>query len=430
MMHLLLAALVLQKWVLINDIHLNPFARGAPVYDQDSTPSLWRSAVREMHHVDGDASVVVLGGDFLAHHFATLARRAGAEPRAAAIAAIGGMARDLGRAFPRARFVVALGNNDDPCGDYRSDQGGTYLATLARIFAPLVDRNGAAPDFERAFERGGYYETSLPAGEHMVVLNSVFWSFLYSGSCQGRVHDPGGTELAWLRGALSHGKNVVLMHIPPGYDPYATSEVHRVFAVPFLRGAYDREVVSLFERDRSHIVFAIGAHTHRYDYRLVGGNAMIVGSSISPIYGNNPAFYELEVDPSGTLHDIVPYAYRRFAGTWEREPTFDATYGIGSITAANLVEVSQRLESDPALRARWMAAYDVWSRMRDVRPSNWRVYWCAQTDPSSHFATCASTQRRTQAVLLALAAAVAAGVGLVTFAIVRRRRALRVATDR
>jgi hypothetical protein len=430
--HLLLAALMLQRWVMVSDIHLNPFATTTFVRGQDTTPELWRATVREMHAVDGDAQVVIVGGDFLAHQFGSLARTAGQNPNDAGIAAMRGIASDLRRAFPHAQFLVTLGNNDDPCGDYRSDVGGSYLAALARIFSPLVNARGAAPQFASSFVRGGYYTVGLPIrGERGIVLNSVFWSFAYSGGCLGHSRNPGGEEMTWLRPILGSGKNVVLMHIPPGYDAATTAGIHRFAAVPFLGNAYNAELLSLFAQDRAHVPFALAGHTHRYDFRIPGGVPMLIASAVSPIYRNNPAFYELDVNADGGLHDVVPFIYDPFAEVWERKQSFDSMYGIDGFIASDLRKASASIERDPSVRARWAAAYDAWTwGLDDIGQYPWRVFWCAQTELGTGYPRCAQTQRRT-AVLFAAAAVVAVAVIVwLTLTVRRLRRAPRAAQGR
>jgi hypothetical protein len=431
-LQIVFAALMLQHWVMVTDIHLNPFAETARPRGQDTSRELWSETLREMHAVDGDAPVVVVGGDFLAHQFASLARVAGQNPQQAGIATMRGIATDLRRAFPHAQFLITLGNNDDPCGDYVSDVGGPYLAALARIFAPLVNAHGAAPQFASSFVRGGYYTVRLPIrGERGIVLNSIFWSVAYHGSCYGGSRNPGGDEMNWLRPLLSSGKSIVLMHIPPGYDPSSTALVHRVVAIPFLGTGFDAELVSLFARDRSHVAFALAGHTHRYDFRIPGGVPMLIASAVSPVYRNNPAFYELEVGTDGNLHDVVPFVYDPFSEVWQREASFDAMYGINGFTTANLRKVSDAIQRSPTVRSTWSEAYSVWSwRVDDVGQHYWPVYWCAQIEFGFGYARCAQTQKRT-ALLLGFGAIVVAGVIVwLTLTVIRLRRAQRAVRDR
>lgn len=393
-----------QRWIVINDIHLNPYDHSLrPHRGSDTNVALWRLTLAQLRN-EPQANVVVLGGDLLAHRFDALARDNDEDPTAAALRTVRLIAGDLGKTYPHAHFLFALGNNDDPCGDYRSETGGPYQHQLGEILRPLVNRDGAAPGFTNEFERGGYYTARLPQNiGRAVVLNSVLWSFVYRGGCNSSTRNAGGKELAWLSSTLgSPQRSVIVMHIPPGFDPLSTTSAQRILAVPFLSGAENRQFLSVIGAAKERIPFAIAGHTHRYDFRVAAGIPLLIASSISPVYKNQPAFYELNVGSDGTLRDVLPVTYDPWEESWYHEVAFDKMYGVNGFTAENLERISQRILTDDDVRRKWIAAYDVWSyRMGDVADHSWRVYWCAQTELEGGYASCAGTQKRTTGLIVA-----------------------------
>ena len=163
---------------------------------------------------------------------------AGSAPSGAGLQVMRTIERGFAQTYPKAQFAIVLGNNDDPCGDYRSPIDGSYLQELVKIWAPLVNRNGTAPGFAASFVHGGYYAASLPVrGMRLIALNSVYFSREYLGDCKGRRPEAAPRELAWLRSTLastpSGSKNVLLMHIPPGYDAFVTETARGVVAWPY-----------------------------------------------------------------------------------------------------------------------------------------------------------------------------------------------------
>jgi hypothetical protein len=409
------------KWLVVNDIHLQAFFREqSPIGAGDTTPYLWKQSVAAMRAFVPGARVVVLGGDELAHDWRSLAREHGASPETSAIAATREIASDLDAAFPHAQFLVALGNNDDPCGDYRSDTSGAYLDTLERIWEPLVDRAGAAPAFRTQFLRGGYYSSRLPNGEEAIVLNSVFWSPFYQGGCESKPVDAGAAELGWLNDTLAtlpaSGRAMLLMHVPPGYDPQSTMMTRDFYAVPFLTAAANGGLLDAVARHEPKIAFAIGAHTHRYDFRIVSDVPMLIASSISPVYRNSPAFYELDIDADGSLHDVVPYVYTFNRDRYERKLSFDEAFNVPAFDTASLRAIAQRIRTDAATRAAWQQGHDVWGA-----PSRgpWLPNACAQTELSDGFAPCAGVRTRE---LLAAAVLIAIVAGLLAVVVTLRRR--------
>ncbi len=420
----LLAFLLAAPWLAASDLHLNPFdASAAPSpYGRDANAALVRAAVAEMKRAEPNPAVVVIAGDFFVHKFAQRAGRAHGPGNLdrAGVDTMREIANAFGRAFPKAQFAIALGNNDAPCGDYHSADGSAYLASVARIWAPLVNRNGAAPDFRSSFARGGYYSGALPLHEvRLIVLNTVPFSRNYRGNCPSAASAAASAQLAWLAATLRRNRatsrTIVLMHIPPGFDPFSTAFAHGFVAWPFLETPYATRLSALLADPANRVTLAIAGHAHRLDYRLAGEVPILVLGAISPIYDNNPAFYTLRLAADGSLRDFDTHVFDEPTQTWRDHPSFDATWGVARVDGASLQRLHGRLESDPALRRRWDEQAAGWPSDGVVQLGTWgrwwRASWCAQTTLTQGFAQCAGIEPRIEFVrLLAPAAALAAAL--------------------
>jgi Calcineurin-like phosphoesterase len=398
-----------QIWLAASDIHLDPFDRSArpSAFGSDSNAALFSSAVAQMKRAEPDPAVVLLPGDFLEHHFGERVRESGAPETSdqAGILTMQQIASALGRAFPTAQFAVALGNNDAPCGDYRSADGSTYLTDVARIWAPLVNRHNAAPDFAVTFARDGHYTLNLPVPRlRLVVVNSLLFSEQYRGSCSGAQGDA-TKELTWLKGTLrgtpAGTRNVVMMHIPPGFDPFSTQYVGAVFAWPFLRAPYNQALANALATGADRVAYAIAGHAHRFDFRLAGNVPIVVLGALSPVLDNNPAFYALHISGDGSLRDIDVHVFDEPLQKWMPARSFDATWGIAQVNAASLGRLHVRLSADPDMRRAWGAQAIGWPSTNVARSGTWgsgwwRVEWCAQTSLGSDYASCANIQGRLQ----------------------------------
>jgi Calcineurin-like phosphoesterase len=427
-----------QIWLAASDIHLNPFDRsGVPaLVGSDTNLELFRSMLAQMKHDVPNPSVVLLPGDFLVHAFPSVVRRRGGSHSydAAGISTMQLIASAFDRAYPHAQFVVAMGNNDAPCGDYRSEAAGPYLDAVARIWAPLVNRNGAAPDFVASFERGGYYTATVrAAGVRMIALNTVVFSSRYEGLCGGGVDTQASDEMEWLDRTLHATpaglRNVVMMHVPPGYDAFVTQMALGAIAWPFLKSEYNDRLVPAIAAPENHVALSIASHTHRFDFRMTGGVPMIVLGSVSPVYHNNPAFYALRVGAGGALRDIETYAFDEWSEEWIAPRSFDAKWTVASVDAASLARLHARLETDMALRRSWDLASNAWPSnpgiMWPMWSLNWRIPWCAQTTLAAGFERCAGIEARVLVARLLIPAAalvLVAVVAGVVLLIVRRRR--------
>ncbi len=424
-----------QVWLAVSDIHLNPFDRSARAsgFRFDSNVELFESALAQMKRAVPDPSVVLLPGDFFVHHFAERARRgAGGEtPDRAGIRTMQQIASAFRRTFPQAQFALAMGNNDAPCGDYHSVDGSAFLKSVARIWLPLVDRRNAAPAFAAVFARDGHYTLELPVrGLRLIVVNSVLFSQEYRGNC-GSSGGAASHELSWLQATLRRTppgtRNVVMMHIPPGFDPFSTQYVHGLVAWPFLRSPYNGMLVDALSERSDHIAFAVVGHTHRFDFRLAGNVPMLVLGSLSPVYGNNPAFYALHVSREGSLRDVDFYAFDELKQMWSAKRSFDATWGLENVDGSSLALLHSRMEIDPALRDTWDDQANGWApadavQARSWRTQWWRAQWCAQTVLVSGYAECAHIEGRVTALRALIAAGAVLGVLLVLLAVRAAKR--------
>lgn len=422
-MHLLLAALLVRHWLVAGDLHVEP-ARGAPTassYGADTNWALFDSTVAAMRAADPNPQVVIVPGDFLAHHFP--ANVALAERTMARIA------RTFNAAFPHAQFVIVPGNNDDPCGDYRATPGTPYFSYLARLWAPLVNRHGAAPQFERLFARYGWYSARLPSGgERLVALDSVYWSIVYRpcGSIDARAPQ---RELSWFEHRISSMRPavhaVVVMHIPPGVDASSTLLTHRLLVVPYWQAYASRAFIRILTRYASRASFVLAGHMHRDDFRSFGGVPMLIAPSVSPVYDNNPSFLELDVAAGGVLRDYTPFEYDESTGTWQRAASFDRAYGVSAFSASALASIHARLAHEPRLRGRWARYFMSGSGNREITSGTWRAYWCAQTQIGAAYVACAGLRKRMEILPIAAGLAGAALLALLAWLLLRLGRSRR-----
>jgi uncharacterized protein YjeT (DUF2065 family) len=375
-------------WLFVSDIHLKAVSkRSLPSgAGHDTNAALFASAIRAMQRTDPHPPVVVVTGDLLAH---------GIDRRAATATAVR-VARQLGAAFPQAQFVLALGNNDSACGDYALAPNARFLRDVAAAWAPLVNRGGAAPDFARTFVRDGFYTARLPdAGLRAVVIDDVFWSPRYHAGC-GAAGNVADAEMNELLAAVQRapGPVWVLFHIPPGVDAFSTVQVSKGLAiVPFLAPARRDRMLAALESAPGKIVLAVGAHTHRFAYRIAGAAGarpvpMLLVPAISPVYGNAPSFLTANVDARGIPHDVEEYSYR--SGAW-RDTGGLRELGVTAFTAPQLLAAQARLAHDPQARATFARLYGGGGRP-EIEESNWRGYWCAATAfATAPYRACAGT---------------------------------------
>jgi Calcineurin-like phosphoesterase len=362
-------------WLFVTDIHLDPVSKStvpSPL-GRDTNEVLFGSALAEMRRVDPNPPVVFITGDFLAHGFEYRL----ANPTMAQIA------HRFGAAFPHAQFVIALGNEDSNCADYTLTTNSEFLRTTADLWAPLVNRHGAAPDFRRTFPRDGFYVTKLPLSNvRAVVLDDVFWSPRYRAACGPRGGDGVADSVGDLMRALPvgrAGKNWVVMHIPPGIDAFSTVHLaHHLAVVPFLNPGPRNQLNEVLGDPRRHVSLVVAAHIHKFSYRVMNAARpdplpMLLVPAVSPIFRNNASFLTVDVAPDGTIrnaedHSYVDYRWRDIGGLH--------SLGVRAVTGKELLALQRRLDADPALRARYAALYNG-DAPPEINDRNWMGYACA-----------------------------------------------------
>ena len=409
----------LSTWLLLTDIHFNPFENpalvdalaGAPVeqwaaifeadvgrqpspYGSDTNYPLLRSLIAAMREKAPAPGVVLIGGDFLGHGFEKLYQATSKDRSEAAYDAfvdktVAFLALELDHAFPDAQFVPAVGNNDSYCGDYAPAVGSPFLAHMAATWEPLVNRRHAAPDFVSSFSTGGYYSVRLSGSAvRVAVTNSVFWSVKYSERCGLAGTHPGQDELAWLTALLSSDNpppTWILTHIPPGMD--ARSSAAKNKAATFYQPDALASLLSLIDAPEKNVQLVIAGHTHGDSFRLTqpdarGGNVpMWLLPSVSPIFKNNPAFIVAMFSPaSSRVVDYTAYDLDDapdVSHAWRTEYQFSSAYGADGVTPAALSRLRSALAADPALREKFEAAYVAGSPVGAIDDSTWHAYWCA-----------------------------------------------------
>jgi sphingomyelin phosphodiesterase acid-like 3 len=299
------------------------------------------------------------------------------------------MARWMGSLFPPdVPIYPAIGNNDSGCNDYGMDT--QFQRSAARSWARLARRGGRAPGFVAAFDSGGYYTARPPAANAtLVMLNDIYWSRSYDAACGP---DRGERELGWLDGVLraaraQHRRVWLASHIPPGVDIYSSLKDPSNPTMMFTAG-YAAPFDSLVRAYADVVTLHVTGHTHMSEFRVyetgAGGVPDVGVPAVSPLFGNNPGFVSMRLDPSGSVLDYTAYAFtgggsapQPGAGGWTTLFDFGALYRQPAVTGAAMVSAAGLIASDSTVRAAWERNYTGGRTGQNPTSANWWGYWCA-----------------------------------------------------
>jgi hypothetical protein len=406
-----------EKFLSVSDIHFNPFADPAIVakleaadvaqwnailasstvttfstYGSDLNDPLLRSAIGEMQKQLPSPAFVLISGDFLAHDFDKSYQQYATDKSQTAYTAfvtktIAYVASTFRKAYPEVRIYPTLGNNDSDCGDYAVAPNGAFLANFRDVWSPIV----RSRSFHRRFATGGYYHADVPGLKRVrvIALNTNFFSTNYKNPCGTPGPDPGLRELEWLDAELliarAERRQVwLLFHIPPGLDVYDTEE--KGGACPtlktetFWKDQYAEKYLSITAAHRNTIIGSFAGHTHQDEFRIANGDFIHITPSVSPIFGNNPAFEIVEVGHTGAIADYTAWHLPNVTLPWAREYAFDEAYAKSKYDAATLTELAASIGSDATTRDQYFGYYSSGSAKSTAEAlAKWQGYWCGLT---------------------------------------------------
>ena len=294
----------------------------------------------------------------------------------------------------QAPVLFAVGNIDS----YSTDGPNTDFLTrnAATFYTQFL--NGAIDQqaFLSTFTGGGYYSASLPG------INVLFVSLDSDSFVSGWPGDP-DAELAWLDSQLAAaraaGQKVwLLMHVPPGADTQETANNAAAAGTPnkvtatttsmMWQASYQTTFLQTLQKYPGIVTFAFGGHTHMDEYRIVGGIVLSQSPSITPWFGNNPAFRLFTIKRDTWL----PTDYQSFYFDLAAPPaqfnwlyTFSTTYGLYDNLPASFTQLYPRLTSDSTMQGTYMYLYNSanttdnkltkapWDPVNDA---NWPIFAC------------------------------------------------------
>lgn len=416
-----------EKFLSISDIHFNPYADPSLVtkleaadvsqweailasssmtafstYGNDVNDPLMRSAIGEMQKQIPSPSFVLISGDFLAHSFNKSYQQYATDKSQTAYTAfvtktMAYVASVLRKAYPDTPIYPTLGNNDSDCGDYAVVPNGVFLANFRDIWSPIV----GSRSFDRRFPTGGYYHADVPALENVriIALNTNFFSTNYQNPCGKPGPDPGLRELAWLDAELllaraEHKRVWLLFHIPPGMDVYDTLQYGgscpSLTAGTFWKDEYLQKYLRITAAHRNTIAGSFAGHTHQDEFRIATGDFIHITPSVTPIFGNNPAFEVVDVERDGDITGYKAWHLPDVALPWKYEYAFGEAYAKPAYDTASLNALAAEIGSDAATREKYFGYYTSGQAKNTAQAlATWQGYWCGlKLMDGSAFTTC------------------------------------------
>jgi sphingomyelin phosphodiesterase acid-like 3 len=361
---------------------------------------------------------VMFTGDMLAHNFPKAYRNATHDEdrehyRAFVLKTVEFLAIEFRKRFPGTKILLTPGNDDDDCGDYTVQAGGTFLSDTASLAQELARASGTFTDEWKAFGSYNVPHPTLP-GLRILSLNTVFFSNNYRANsfregCTTVASNAPADLLAWLASNLAAAKQAhqrvwLMFHIPPGIDGYMTTHKHSTPSdaasssansscgdtiVPMWVPEWTARFDALLETFQDTVLASFSGHTHTDDFRLISSAGVnrafvLVDPPFSPIYGQNPGFRVVTFAHDGSLADQTTYyltnlrtASSTVRGRWKREYQFSREWKVQRLDLASLGNIYDKIQSTQSGRDQWLKLYNVSSSGVVVPADSVRGLYCA-----------------------------------------------------
>lgn len=303
------------------------------------------------------------------------------------------MYRTVAASFPNTPVITTLGNNDDACGDYQSDQPDATTRAFRQLLAPL---DLSRPALREAARLGSYIApTPHAARQDVIALDDVFWSSGYKTCGGGDGAAEAAATLNWLARTLAAERRagrtaILIMHIPPGIDAFASAEgACPKPGQPFWTGPALDGFVALASRYRDVVKVALAGHTHMDDFRVVSDRgepvtAVRISPAVSPLFGNHPSYTVFRYSrPHGDIADYSTYSLSNRGksaenSAWTRLYSFGATYGYPDFTPKSVYALVNQIHTDGGAPRKSYVDNFAAGATSPITPNTWNTYSCAQ----------------------------------------------------
>lgn len=337
---------------LIQQLQSAPAAEWASILEQydtaspsqaghDSNVALLNSTLNAMKALPDNYRFVLLTGDLLAHNYQqkfqqTTGDKSLQDYQQFVNKTYQYLQLQLQQAFPHTSVFIALGNNDSYDGNYYSNPNGQFYKNLAQTWQNLILDPNDRMAFEQTFPKAGYYAITLPTKtkktNKIIFLNTVLFSAVAIGP---NIQTAAQQELDWLQQQLQAAKQAkqhvwLVYHIPNGVDAYYT--ISKQATTMLWQPQYNEAFFKILNQYPGTIAGLITAHIHMDGAELIhlrnrGRLTDTFIPSVSPIYGNNPAFKVYNYNPlSLRLNNYQTYYLNLPNSSWALEYDFNKIY--------------------------------------------------------------------------------------------------------
>jgi hypothetical protein len=335
-------------------------------YNHETNYDLLDKTLNAMKAETDNPDFIILTGDYICHDFGKIYREQTSimsyeDLHAFIMKTITYVTHKIRDKFPESIIIPTFGNNDSYCGDYHLKNEGKFLNDFSELYEPIL--GSALPEEESEnLRKHGYFCIKNPDNnKHKIIgLNSIYMSVKYFNdshpwNCNCTDHNVNQDSLvdmqfAWftehLEQSKKNGEKVwVITHIPPGVNVYKTIHENNpkkpLEAYLYWKDEYNDQYMNILDKYSDIIFTTMAGHTHMDDFKIhhtaTSTSAIHISPSISPVFGNNPAFQIVEYNRNNAnFTDYTTYYIdleKADKAKWKGEYRFTESYPVKDMSA-------------------------------------------------------------------------------------------------
>jgi sphingomyelin phosphodiesterase acid-like 3 len=373
-------------------IFLSPGPTPPATWGADTNYPLLALAVQGVQRYAGSSPIVIFTGDILGHNFPNNFFTAyGSNDTTAmqnfankTITFFGEQVRSV---VGNAPIMFVLGNADSYSSVFLPPDTTFYSGTADIYYSHFLGNAIDQQTFMSTFTSGGYYSAE-PPGMNLVVigLNTYQFSQPFGLIYQSAIN----AQLDWLDQTLysarSRGKSVwLLMHVPPGasYGQCAMTGNQITTVQMWWYSDYQTRFLQILQSYPGVVTFALGAHTHMDEYRIMSpGSVLEITPSIAPYFNNDPGFKIFTFSQSSLAavdYTVFNYDLAGLPAQFAPYYTFSSAYSMQGLLNNSLAALYPALATDAAKQAlyrnHYYSGHAYSGAFNPILDANWPIYW-------------------------------------------------------
>lgn len=263
----------------------------------------------------------------------------------------------------------------------------SFYNDLSNIWAGFSQQIYNSP----SFKEGGYYSAVTPIkGLTVIALNTTPFSVKAINNDKADINKIIKDQLGWINKQLNSSsmqKALIISHIPPGIDAYASQKsISRgELPIPFWNKDEDLVLKPYLKILSNNFLILSGimvGHTHFDGFQVLNNDLELYTlsvPSISPVHFNNSGYKIVSLDENNNIKNFSTYYLDRSKNIWKFEYSFNEIYESKNVFLGLQSLIGKWLKNPTEADTKYAKNFTLNADTTSI-VSNWKYYLCSASD--------------------------------------------------